>query len=59
MIEGTLNCLDEFNLTGIRLDIKSGEELIIHGVVNKLRISNNNGFVGIVIVIFKSLDAHF
>lgn len=58
-IEGTLDCLDEFDLAGVGLDVEGGEEAVVVGVVDQFGVANDDGFVGVLVVFFEGLDAEF
>ena len=55
--ECAFNSLYEFNLTVIGLDIKRREELVIVGVIDKLRVLDHDNLVIILVVLLQSLDA--
>ena len=51
-VEGFLDCLDELDLRVIGFDVEGGEELIVVGVVDQLRVLDDDCLVCVVIVFF-------
>ena len=57
LVEGTLHSLYKLNLAVVWLNVESGEEFIIVGVIDEFRVLNDDCLICILIVLFQSFDA--
>lgn len=58
-LECLLDSLYELDLTRVGLDVESGEESVVAGVIDQLRMFDDDCLVGVVVVFLEVFDAEF